>query len=53
MLEDLIAFDKKPIRSDVANIMVQKPPINQYPITVEPIINKMIDVANALKKEVK
>ena len=52
MLEDLIVFDKKPIRSDVAKIMHNKPPVSQYPITVEPIIDKMVRFAEALKGEI-
>lgn len=49
MIEDLVAFDKQPIRSDVAKLMIPKPKLNDYETLVKPVINKIVAFANDLK----
>jgi hypothetical protein len=49
MLEDLVAFDKTPIRSDVAKILSPKPKLSEYETIVQPIINQLVAFANDLK----
>lgn len=49
MIEDLVAFDKQPIRSDVAKLMTPKPKLNEYETLVQPVINQIVAFANDLK----
>lgn len=49
ILEEIIAFDKEPIRSDVAKIINPKPKLKEYEMVVEPLINQMDAFAKELK----
>lgn len=42
IIEDLAAFNREPIRSDVANLMINKPRLSEYENLVEPIKNQII-----------
>ena len=49
MFEDLIIFDKEPIRSDVAKIMTPKPKLSEYEMLVKPLMNQIIAFSKNLK----
>ena len=53
MLENLIENDRIPERKEVAKIMHYRPKLLEYQLKVDPIINKMVEFANALKQESK
>lgn len=49
MVEDLVAFDKMPIRSDVAKMMAPKPKLSDYETIVKPVTNQIVAFAKDLK----
>lgn len=51
MVEDIVAFDKMPIRSDVAKNMTPKPKLNEYETIVQPMINEIVAFVNSLKNQ--
>lgn len=53
ILEDKIAFNKNPIRSDLARVMKDKPRLKEYELVIDPLIADIDALAYQLKNDMK
>ena len=51
LIEDLAAFNKQPIRSDVAKLINPKPKLKEYDTVVQPVIDAMKALVKGWKQE--
>lgn len=48
IVEGIVAFNRIPIRSDLAKLITPKPKLNEYESIVQPLIDKMVTFSNNL-----